>query len=52
LKVTTINFSFICGMMLGFEYVDPEMAGVHTLVIDVMFVRIMIQHGEVEDFEQ
>ena len=50
MKVTAFSFNFICGMMLGFEYVGPEDAGAHTLVIDLLFVRVMIQHGEVEDF--
>lgn len=38
-------------MMLGFEYVDPEAHpdGAHALVIDLLFLRILIQHGEVED---
>jgi hypothetical protein len=40
-------------MMLGFEYVDPEVNfGAHALILDLLFVRILIQHGEVEDFEQ
>ena len=51
MKVTTVQLSFICGMMIGFEYVDPEAAGAHTLVLDLLFVRIMIQHGEIEDME-
>lgn len=52
MKVTTVQFHFLCGMMLGFEYVDPEVAGVHSLVIDILFLRILIQHGEVDDFEE
>jgi len=52
LKVTTFGVSLITGMMLGFEYVDPEAnAGAHALVIDILFLRILIQHGEVEDFD-
>jgi len=52
LKVTSISFSFICGMMLGFEYVDAEANnGIHALVIDILFLRILVQHGELEDYE-
>lgn len=50
MKVTEISFSFLCGMMLGFEYVDPETSGgAHCLVIDLLFVRILIQHGEIAE---
>ena len=53
MKVTSVSFSLICGMMLGFEYVDPEQTGgYHALVIDILFLRILIQHGDIADFEQ
>jgi hypothetical protein len=52
LKVTTVEFSLITGMMLGFEYVSPDAHpdGAHALVIDILFVRILIQHGNIEDY--
>lgn len=49
MKITTVNINLICGMMLGFEYVGPEMVGAHTLILDLLFVRIMIQHGEIDE---
>ena len=51
MKVTEISFSLICGMMAGFEYVNPEVNdGIHALVIDLLFLRILVKHGDVEDF--
>jgi hypothetical protein len=50
LKITAIDFSLITGIMLGFEYVDPEQnEGFHALVIDIFFLRILVTHGDADN---
>lgn len=38
-------------MAVGLEFVGREEAGVPTVVIDLVILRILIQHGNPEDFE-
>ncbi len=49
--MTVFSFHLISGMAVGLEFVGREQAGVATVVIDIVILRILIQHGNPEDFE-
>jgi hypothetical protein len=51
LNVTTFGFNLISGMAVGIEFLSKEVVGVFTIVIDLLIVRVLIQHGPAEDFE-
>lgn len=51
MNVTTFGFNLISGMCVGIEFVNKEVVGVFTIIIDLLIVRVLIQHGPVEDFE-
>jgi hypothetical protein len=51
LNVTTFAFNLISGMAVGIEFVSKEVAGVFTIVIDLLIVRVIIQHGPLDDEE-
>ena len=38
-------------MAVGLEFLSKEQAGIATVVIDIVIFRILIQHGDPEDFE-
>ena len=52
MNVTTFGFNLISGMAVGIEFVSKEVAGVFTIVIDLLIVRVLIQHGPLEDYEE
>lgn len=51
MNITTFGFNLISGMSVGIEFLSKEVAGVFTIAIDLLIVRIIIQHGPAEAFE-
>jgi hypothetical protein len=39
-------------MCVGIEFVNKEVVGVFTIIIDLLIVRVIIQHGLEEDFDE